>query len=110
MPNEVYINKAAVFLPNQPVPNEEMEQYLGLIHNRQSKSKRIVLRNNGIRQRHYAIDKNGNPTHSNAQMASLAVRNLFGNDSAALQSIDLLCCGTSSPDQIMPAHGVMVHG
>ena len=110
MLNEVYITKAATFLPNHPVQNEEMEEYLGLIHSQQSKSKRIVLRNNGIRQRHYAIDKKGNPTHTNAQMASLAIRNLFQNDAAGLSSIDLLCCGTSSPDQIMPAHGVMVHG
>jgi 3-oxoacyl-[acyl-carrier-protein] synthase-3 len=110
MQNEVYITDAATFLPNNPVPNEEMEDYLGLIHRQQSKSKRIVLRNNGINRRHYAIDKKGNPTHTNAQMASLAIRNLFKNDAAAMSSIDLLCCGTSSPDQIMPAHGVMVHG
>ncbi|MEO8085534.1 MAG: beta-ketoacyl-ACP synthase III [Bacteroidota bacterium] len=110
MQNEVYITNAAIFLPNKAVLNDEMEEYLGLIHKQQSKSKRIVLRNNGIKQRYYAIDKNGNATHTNAQMASLAIRNLFDNDAAALSSIDLLCCGTSSPDQIMPAHGVMVHG
>ncbi len=110
MQNEVYIRNAATFLPNHPVPNEEMEEYLGLIHHQPSKSKRIVLRNNGIKQRHYAIDKKGNATHTNAQMASLAVRNLFKGNSEALSSIDLLCCGTSSPDQVMPAHGVMVHG
>ena len=110
MQNEVYITNAATFLPNNPIPNEEMEEYLGLIHGQHSKSKRIVLRNNGIRQRYYAIDKKGKPTHTNAQMASLAIRKLFQEDAAALSSIDLLCCGTSSPDQIMPAHGVMVHG
>ncbi|CAN5367159.1 beta-ketoacyl-ACP synthase III [soil metagenome] len=110
MLNEVYITNAAIFLPNKAVLNDDMEQYLGLIHKQQSKSKRIVLRNNGIKQRYYAIDKNGNATHTNAQMASLAIRNLFDNNAAALSSIDLLCCGTSSPDQIMPAHGVMVHG
>ncbi len=110
MLNEVYITNASTFLPNSPVSNEEMEEFLGLIHHQPSKSKRIVLRNNGIKQRHYAIDKKGNATHTNAQMASLAIRNLFKNDAAALNAIDLLCCGTSSPDQIMPAHGVMVHG
>ena len=94
MLNEVYITKAATFLPNSPVANEEMEDYLGLIHKRQSKSKRIVLRNNGIKQRFYAIDKKGNATHTNAQMASLAIRNLFNNDVSALADIDLLCCGT----------------
>ena len=27
----VYINKVAVFLPNKPVSNEEIEDYIGLI-------------------------------------------------------------------------------
>lgn len=108
--NEVYITNASKFLPNQPVPNEEMEDYLGLIHRQPSKSKRVVLRNNGIKNRYYAIDKKGNATHTNAQMAALAVENLFRDDAGGIPSIDLLCCGTSSPDQIMPSHGVMVHG
>ncbi|OFX32142.1 MAG: hypothetical protein A2X08_13365 [Bacteroidetes bacterium GWA2_32_17] len=107
--NEVYINKASKFLPNNPVSNDEMEDYLGLINNKTSKSKNIVLRNNGIKSRYYAIDKNGICTHTNSQMTALAVRNLFEN-SEELKKIDLLSCGTSTPDQMMPSHGVMVHG
>ena len=42
-------------------------------------------------------------------MTALAVRNLFKN-SEELKKIDLLSCGTSTPDQMMPSHGVMVHG
>ena len=83
MMNEVYITKAAKFLPNEPVSNDEMEDYLGLIHKNHSKSKRIVLRNNGIKSRYYAMDKNGKPTHTNSQMASLAIRGLFGRNFAA---------------------------
>jgi len=109
MINEVYINKASKFLPNNPVSNDEMEDYLGLINNKTSKSKNIVLRNNGIKSRYYAIDKNGICTHTNSQMTALAVRNLFEN-SEELKKIDLLSCGTSTPDQMMPSHGVMVHG
>ncbi len=110
MSKEVYITKAAKFLPNNPVANEEMEEYLGLIHHTHSKSKRIVLRNNGIKSRYYAIDKNGNATHTNSEMAALAVRKLMDNDAEKINSIQLLCCGTSTPDQMMPSHGVMVHG
>ena len=107
---QVYITKTASFLPNEPVSNDEMEEYLGLINEQNSKSKRIVLRNNGIKRRFYALKKGGIPTHTNAQMASLAIRKLFNNDPEALKSIELLSCGTSSPDQIMPSHAVMVHG
>lgn len=110
MPNEVYITKAGKFLPNLPIGNDEMEEYLGLINHQPSKSKRIVLRNNGIKQRYYAMDKNGNPTHTNSQMVSLAIRDMLANDKNEIKKIDLLSCGTSTPDQMMPSHGVMVHG
>jgi len=110
MSNKVFITKAAKFLPNDPVSNDEMEDYLGLIKGKSSKSRRIVLRNNGIKSRYYAIDKTGKATHTNSEMAALAIRTLLNNDSTELQKIDLLSCGTSTPDQMMPSHGVMVHG
>ena len=107
---EVYITRTAVFLPNTPVSNIEMEDYLGYINNKPSKAKKIVLRSNGIKQRYYAIDKNGKTTHTNSQMVAEAVRKLFNNNSDALVNIELLSCGTSTPDQFIPSHGVMVHG
>jgi 3-oxoacyl-[acyl-carrier-protein] synthase-3 len=107
---EVYINKAAVFLPNKVVENSEMEEYLGYVNGKPSRSKAIVLRRNGIKKRYYALKKGGESTHTNAQMTALAVKNLFNNDATELGKIDLLCCGTSTPDQTMPSHGVMVHG
>ncbi len=107
---EVYINNTASFFPNDPVSNDEMEEYLGYINDTPSRSKAIVLRNNGIKNRFYALTKDGNSTHTNAQMTALAVKKLFNNDVERLKTIELLSTGTSSPDQIMPSHGVMVHG
>src|SRR6516162_8237017 len=94
--NEVYINKTASYFPNDPVSNEEMEEYLGLINKNPSKSKRIVLRNNGIKRRFYALDKQGQATHTNAQMTAMTVRKLFNGDPTQLKTIELLACGTSS--------------
>lgn len=108
--SEVYITKTANFLPNSPVSNDEMESYLGQIGERASKSRRIVLRNNGIKQRYYALDIDGNVTHTNAELAAQSIRNLLDNDTSKLKEIDLLTCGTSVPDQLMPSHAVMVHG
>src|SRR3984893_6366859 len=107
---EVYITRTTSFFPNDPVSNDEMEEYLGFINKNPSKSKRIVLRNNGIKRRFYALSKDGEPTHTNAQLTAQAVRALFNGDPEKLKSIELLACGTSSPDQMMPSHGVMVHG
>lgn len=108
--NEVYITNTSLFLPNEPVPNDDMELYLGYINGKPSKSKKIVLRNNGIKTRYYALEKGGKTTHTNAQMTAEAVRGLFKDDPEKLKEVDLLSCGTSSPDQMMPSHGVMVHG
>ncbi len=107
---EVYITKTATFFPNEPVSNEEMEEFLGLINKNPSKSKRIVLRNNGIKRRFYALTREGKPTHTNAEMTAQAIRTMLDNDPEKIKAIDLLVCGTSSPDQIMPSHAVMVHG
>ena len=107
---EVYINSTSAFFPNEPVSNEDMELYLGFINGIPSKSKPIVLRNNGIINRYYALTKGGKATHTNAQMTALAVKALFEDDPDKIKDITLLSCGTSSPDQVMPSHGVMTHG
>ena len=107
---DVYITKSATYFPNEPVSNDAMEEFLGLINKSPSKSKRIVLRNNGIKNRFYALNREGKPTHTNAEMTALAIRKMLENDPKQIKEIDLLVCGTSSPDQIMPSHAVMVHG
>jgi len=107
---EVYINSTSAWYPNDPVPNDDMELYLGFINGTPSKSKPIVLRNNGIINRYYALTKGGKATHTNAQMTALAVKALFEDDPARIKDVELLSCGTSSPDQVMPSHGVMTHG
>ena len=107
--NDAYIIKVEKFLPNEPVSNDEMESYLGLVNGNESKSRRLILRNNGIKKRYYALDTEGNITHSNAQLAAVAVNKLF-DEECKLEDIDLLTSGTSSPDAIQPSHALMVHG
>lgn len=109
MSDEVFITRISKYLPNNPVSNEEMEDYLGMINNKPSRARRIVLRNNGITSRYYALEKGGKPTHSNAMLAAEAVRLLF-DGRFKREDIQLLACGTASPDQIMPSHASMVHG
>lgn len=109
MPKEVFITRISRFLPNQAVLNEEMEDYLGMIDNKPSFSRRLVLKNNGIKKRYYALDKNGNTTHTNAGMTAESIRLLTG-DGFSLDDIKVLSCGTTSPDQLLPSHSAMVHG
>ncbi len=107
--NEVYINKISKFLPNKPVSNDEMEERLGLIDGNESINRGLILRSNQIKTRHYALDENGQPTHTNMQLAALAVKKLF-DDTFTLNDVELLTAGTSSPDAIQPSHALMLHG
>jgi 3-oxoacyl-[acyl-carrier-protein] synthase-3 len=103
---DVFITRTASFMPLEPVSNDEMESVLGMVGGKPSKARRIVLRNNGIQQRHYALDRiTGMPVMSNAEMAAQAVKAL-----GDVGKVDCLAAATSRPDQLMPGHGVMVHG
>jgi len=107
--SNVYINKIAKLLPNKPVSNDEMEKILGCVDGKASKARRIILRNNGIKTRYYTIDSNGNITHNNAQLTKDAIDKLF-DDEFKEEDIEVLSCGTTTPDQLQPSHAVMVHG
>lgn len=106
-----YICDTASFLPNRPVSNDEMEAVLGKVNGLPSRVRKIILRNNGIRRRHYALDPaTGGVTHTNAELTAEAIRKLRPFAGGAPPDFDCLCCGTSSPDQLLPGHAVMVHG
>ncbi len=106
----VYINSVAAFLPNDPVANEDMERILGQVGSRASRVRKIILRSNQITSRYYAIDpQTGRASHTNAQLTAEAVRSL-GEKGCPLETVDVLACGTTLPDQLLPNHGVMVHG
>lgn len=108
---EAYITDIAAFLPNDPVDNQNIEKVLGMVHQTPSRTRAIILRNNKIRERYYAIDPDsGTVTHTNAQLAAEAVRRLRPHAGFTPDQIECLACGTSSPDQLMPGHALMVHG
>lgn len=106
---QVYITRTASFLPNSAVLNEQMEDILGMIGGKPSKAKNIILRQNGIRKRYYSVNSKGEVTYTNAQLTAKAINRLFNRD-ISFRDIDLLACGTSIPDQLLPSHAVMVHG
>lgn len=107
---EVYITAISKFLPNEPIENDKMEEILGYIDGKPSRARSIVLRNNRIKCRYYALDKEGNPTHNNAELTHLAILNLLQQAGISAQEIEVLSCGTSTPDQLLPSHAAMVHG
>ena len=110
MARPVYINNISVFMPNNPVSNDQMETILGQAGERASRARRIILRNNGIKSRYYAIDPStGQSNYTNAQLAANAIAGLV-DAGLKLDDIDCLAASTSMADQIMPGHAVMVQG
>ena len=105
----VYITRLSMYLPNDPISNDEMETILGFINGESSKAKPLILRNNQIKTRYYALDKIGRSTHTNAQLTKLAIEKLFDKD-FTLNDVQIISCGTTSPDQLLPSHAAMVHG
>ena len=107
MGTDVFLTRSAAHLPGPAISNDEMEDVLGRVGGQPSRARRVVLRNNGIVSRHYALDReSGRATMSNAQLTAQAIRALGGD----LGPVDCLATGTSLPDQLLPNHGVMVHG
>lgn len=104
---EVYITRLAKYLPYEPVSNDEMESVLGMVDGKPSKVRALILRNNGIKTRYYAF-REGKKSFSNAELTAEAVKALFQNDD--INKMQLLACGTTSPDQTLPSHASMVHG
>ncbi len=110
MSKDVFITRTSAFMPLAPVGNEQMEHVLGMVGDHPSRARRITLRSNGIKSRHYVIDPaTGETRYTNAQLTAQAVRELVG-EGFSLEDITCLSTGTASPDQILPNHGVMVHG
>jgi 3-oxoacyl-[acyl-carrier-protein] synthase-3 len=107
---QAYIVGAGKCLPNQPIDNRDLENILGKAEGLSSRIKNRVMAGTGITARYMAIDpETRRQTHSNAQMSAMAVRSIAAQYGLPLE-VDLLCCGTSSPDQMVPSHGQMVHG
>ena len=106
-----FINGLGVCLPNKPVHKNQIESILGMIGDKPSPVRDVILERNGINWRYYAIDpETGRPSHNNAQLTVEAIGGLTATVELPPENIDLLACGTSSPDQAIPSHASMVHG
>ena len=69
---KAFITAMGKFLPGEPVDNDTMEEYIGSIGGKPSRVRKRILKQNGIKTRHYAIDRQQNTIFSNAEMAALA--------------------------------------
>jgi len=110
MNNNRFIVGCGSFLPGNPISNEQMATHLGINNPRQLRVGRKILRQNGIRQRHYALDDRGQATHLNEELAVHAIEAALGNAGVTLPDIEALAWGSSTPDVPVPGIASMIHG
>ncbi len=105
-----YITAVGKFLPGDPVGNGAMEAYLGPLDRRQKRIKCEALKQNGIKQRYYALNGDGTPRFTNAAMAAEAARDAFSRSEISPGDVEFLAAAGSQGDLLAPGMASMVHG
>jgi len=108
--SEAYLTSFSEFLPGNPVGNDEIEEYIGIVGGEISKYKKMVLRQNKITSRYYASNKDGEFEYTVAQIAAKAVEKAFLNSETDLSELEFLVTSCSIHDSIIPGLASLVHG
>lgn len=96
-------------MPNEPISNDEIEDILGYVNGKPSRAKKTILRSNKIVSRHYVKRKDGTINFTTASLAAEAIR-LLADCETSIEKATSLVASSSTPDQLLPNHAVMVHG
>ncbi len=105
----VFINSFGAFLPGTAVSNSEMENYVGRIGGSPSRNRALVLRQNRIKSRYYALNQHGEAQYSNAQMATEAVLDAVKKSEVSMRDISYLATATTIGDVLLPGLASHVH-
>lgn len=95
--NNSYIVNCANHLPGNSIDNEEMDKYIAPINKISNRIKSKILKENGIKQRYYGINENGDSVTSVKKMAADAISKLLNND-----KVELLSLATTGGDCAAP--------
>ncbi|HTU56804.1 MAG TPA: iron-containing redox enzyme family protein [Polyangiales bacterium] len=108
--HSVYLTSSGSFLPGEPVDNEALDRFIAPLDGGSERVKRVILAENGILTRHYAIDEQGETRCSTTRMAALAVEDCLRRSGVALNEVGLLCTGSAGGDLQMPGFANMLQG
>ena len=106
----VYITSWGAHLPGEPVDNDHIEEVLGLVNGKTSSAKKRILRSNGIKTRHYALNSDGQTTMLNEEIAVKAITQALERRGLPLADLEMLAVGTTQGDLAIPGFASMVHG
>jgi 3-oxoacyl-[acyl-carrier-protein] synthase-3 len=105
-----YITSVGAFLPGEPIGNDDLQSYLGTVPGGSGRLRRRMLDANGIEKRHYAIDRDGNSTMLNEELAERAVLAALASRGLTAADVGMLATGTTQGDLPVPGFASMVHG
>jgi 3-oxoacyl-[acyl-carrier-protein] synthase-3 len=108
--DNVWIESTGLFMPGDPVTNDELDAYIAPLNRASERLKRKILQENGIERRYYSVDKDGQTRWSNAQLAAEAARACLTRAGVGLSDVGMLATGSSGGDAILPGFANMVHG
>lgn len=106
---DVFINSFGIFLPGAPITNSAMENYIGVIGGKPSRNRALVLRQNRIKTRYYALNDQGQSQYSNAQMAVFAIEDAIQKSEISSTDISYLATSTTIADVLLPGLASHVH-
>lgn len=100
-----YITRTGSFLPGGKIDNASLPTYMGELDG-EADVRRKILRMNGIKSRHYALDPNQNPTHDVYELAALAAGACLG---AGAHEIGHLFAGSTNTPWVGPGISSLLH-
>ncbi|MEM7391463.1 MAG: hypothetical protein AAF492_03865, partial [Verrucomicrobiota bacterium] len=102
-----YITSTGSFLPGDPVDNENLPAYMGRLFG-ESKVREKILRVNGIKRRHYALDRKQNATHDVYELAALAAAGCL-EGMEAKDRVEYLSAGSTKTPFVGPGLSSILH-
>lgn len=106
---DAYVTAGGQYLPGPPIGTAEMGAYIGHLSDRSDRLGRMVLRQNGIKTRHYAIRPDGTTEWTLAKLAAEAARNCLSKAEIDAAEIGLLATATTQNDLMVPGLASGVH-
>ncbi|MCW1884287.1 hypothetical protein OKA04_06055 [Luteolibacter flavescens] len=100
-----YITGTGSFLPGEPVANAAIPDYMGELPD-EALVRRKILRMNGIKSRHYALDREQRATHDVYEMAALAAKACLDGKP---RGITYLSAGSTNAPLVGPGLSSILH-
>jgi 3-oxoacyl-[acyl-carrier-protein] synthase-3 len=107
---EAYITGVGAYLPGDPIDNEQLADRFGDGTARDAALRQRALAANGIRTRHYAVNRDGMTVMLNEELAARAAERALADRGIPVSDVGMLATGTTQGDVLVPGFASMVHG